>query len=68
MVTDQLARGGARRRTIAGAHQYDDAAAFLTHGARSSALRRFFRRDEIGIAHRCLAIHIYFAGPHSAME
>jgi hypothetical protein len=42
--------------------------AFPPHGARPSPLRRLFGRHEVPTAHRCLAIHMYFAGPHSALE
>lgn len=36
--------------------------------ARRPSPRRFFRRRDIATAHRCLALHIYLAGPHSALE
>lgn len=28
----------------------------------------FGRRDEISLAQRCLALHLHFAGPHSALD
>ena len=36
--------------------------------ARRPSTRRFFRRRDIETAHRCLALHIFLAGPHSALE
>jgi len=31
-------------------------------------LRRWFRRREPTVFHRCLAVHIHFAGPRSALS
>jgi len=28
----------------------------------------FGRRDEVSLAQRCLALHLHFAGPHSALD
>lgn len=36
--------------------------------ARSTWLARLLRRREPTTYHRCLAIHIHFAGPHSALS
>jgi hypothetical protein len=36
--------------------------------ARSSWFARLLRRREPSTYHRCLAIHIHFAGPHSALS
>jgi hypothetical protein len=36
--------------------------------ARSGWLARLLRRRQPTTYHRCLAIHIHFAGPHSALS
>jgi hypothetical protein len=36
-------------------------------GARASWLRRWFMRPEPTAYHRCLAIHIHYASPRSAL-
>ena len=46
-----------------------EGAARLPPRARRPWLKRLFRRrDAVTVSHRCLAIHLYLAAPHSAME
>jgi hypothetical protein len=68
MVTENSVKLPAGRHALIVAQAPKNSPAFLPPGARLSPLRRLFCRNEVAIAHRCLAIHMYFAGPHSALE
>ena len=68
MLTENSARTRTGRHALDAAPKQDAGPAFPPPGARHSPLRRFFCRNEVPTAHRCLAIHMYFAGPHSALE
>jgi hypothetical protein len=68
MVTENSVKPPAGRHALIVAQAQKNGPAFLPQVARPSPLRRLFGRNEVAIAHRCLAIHMYFAGPHSALE
>jgi hypothetical protein len=68
MVTESSVQLPAGRHALIVAPAQKDGPAFLPQAARPSPLRRLFGRNEVAIAHRCLAIHMYFAGPHSALD
>ncbi len=68
MFTDASAMPLPGRRALAKTRGQNAGPDILPPGARHSPLRRFFRRREIATAHRCFAMHMYLAGPHSALE
>ena len=68
MVTETSVKPLAGGHALTMARTPMNGPAFPSPGARPSPLRRLFGHNEVPTAHRCLAIHMYFAGPHSALE
>jgi len=68
MVTENSVELRAGRHALIVAQALKNGLVFPLPSARLSPLRRLFCRNEVATAHRCLAIHMYFAGPHSALE
>ena len=68
MLTEHSVKPRNGRHALAAVRTSKDGPAFPPPGAWLSPLRRLFGRNEVATAHRCLAIHMYFAGPHSALE
>lgn len=68
MSTDNSAELLASRHALAAVRTQKDGPAFPPQGARHSPLRRLFHRNKVATGHRCLAMHMYLAGPHSALE
>jgi hypothetical protein len=67
MLTDTSHQRRIRAHTIVS--NPHDRAAIAALGARSHMRWRFFgRRDEVTVSQRCLALHLHFASPHSALD
>jgi len=68
MLNDKAHRHHTERHThqiVLNPHDRAVSAARLRRAQRWSM---FGRRDEASLAQRCLALHLHFAGPHSALD
>lgn len=67
-MLDTISQPRANRHSQAIVNNPHDREGYRAFATRSSSWRFFGRREETTVSQRCLALHLHFASPRSALD